>query len=306
MTTGPDRLQTNIARPAWLPERQWPFQLRSVLVEGCRLHLIDEGSGPVLLLVHAGMWSFVWRDLIVGLSGDFRCVAVDFPGSGLSEAPGEYPVGLEPNSRLLEEVVDRLGLRDITLVAHDLGGLIGLGWAARHPDLVQGLVLMNTFGWPPRPALQAMLKLMGSSAMRTLNTATNLVPCVTSGRFGVGRHLSREARRAFLGPTRERARRRALHQLMADAARSTWLLQQLETELRTSLHDRPVLTVFGQYNDPFHFQRRWAELFPRAQQVVIARGNHFPMNDDPHGVAAAIRFWWQHSGSSPAAARRHR
>jgi haloalkane dehalogenase len=138
-----------------------------------------------------------------------------------------------------------------------------------------------------------MLRLMGGPAMRALNMTTNLVPRLSSGRFGVGRHLSRRARRAFLGPTRERARRQTFHQLMADAARSTPLLEQIQTALRTSLRDWPVLTVFGQYNDPLHFQRRWRELFPQARQVVIARGNHFPMNDDPQGVATAIRAWWQ-------------
>jgi pimeloyl-ACP methyl ester carboxylesterase len=285
--------QTSIARPAWLPETEWPFQLRTVTVDGCRLHLIDDGAGPVLLLVHAGMWSFVWRDMIVELARDFRCVAVDFPGSGLTQAPAGYPIGLASNAQLLEELVDQLGLTDVTLVGHDLGGLIGLRWAVRHPDRIRGLALINTFGWPPPPALRAMLKLMGSSAMRALNAATNLVPRLTSGRFGVGRHLSRRARTAFLGPTRERARRRAFHQLLADAARSTRLLGQIQTALRTSLRDRPVLTIFGQYNDPFHFQRRWHELFPHVRQVVIARGNHFPMNDDPQGVAAAIRAWWQ-------------
>jgi pimeloyl-ACP methyl ester carboxylesterase len=292
MTTH-QQLQTGIARPPWLPETEWPFQLRTITVDGCRLHLIDEGSGPVLLLVHAGMWSFVWRDLIADLSGDFRCVAVDFPGSGLTQAPAGYPVGLASNSRLLAGVVDRLGLTDATLVGHDLGGLIGLNWAARHPDLVRGLVLLNTFGWPPQPALRAMLKLMGGPAMRPLNTATNLVPRITAGRFGVGRHLTRQARTAFLGPTRERTRRRTFHQLMADASRSTQLLEQVEAAQRTSLADRPVLTVFGQYNDPFRFQRRWRELYPHARQVIVPHGNHFPMNDDPQGVAAAIRSWWQ-------------
>ena len=292
MTTE-QQLPTSIARPAWLPETEWPFQLRTLTVDGCRLHLVDEGAGPVLLLVHAGMWSFVWRDLVADLARDFRCVAVDFPGSGLTQAPAGYPIGLASNAQLLEKVVDQLGLTDVTLVGHDLGGLIGLGWAVRHPDRIRGLVLMNTFGWPPPPTLQAMLRLMGGPAMRALNMTTNLVPRLSSGRFGVGRHLSRRARGAFLGPTRERARRQTFHQLMADAARSTPLLEQIQTALRTSLRDRPVLTVFGQYNDPLHFQRRWRELFPHARQVVITRGNHFPMNDDPQGVATAIRAWWR-------------
>jgi pimeloyl-ACP methyl ester carboxylesterase len=292
MTTH-QQAQTGITRPDWLPETEWPFQLRAITVDRCRLHLIDEGTGPVLLLVHAGMWSFVWRDLIADLSGDFRCVAVDFPGSGLTQAPAGYPIGLASNARLLEGVIDELGLTEVTLVAHDLGGLIGLGWAAQDPDPVRGLVLLNTFGWPPQPVLRAMLQLMGSPAMCALNTVTNLVPRLTSGRLGVGRHLGRQARTAFLGPTRERARRHSFHQLMADAARSTRLLEQVEAALRTSLRDRPVLTVFGQYNDPFHFQQRWRELYPDARQVVVPHGNHFPMSDDPQGVATAIRSWWQ-------------
>jgi hypothetical protein len=61
----------------------------------------------------------------------------------------------------------------------------------------------------------------------------------------------------------------------------TWLLEQIETALRTSLRDRPVLATFGQHNDRLVFQPRWWELFPHAQQVVIAGGNHFPMNTIP-------------------------
>jgi len=126
---GRGRLET-LERPGWLPETEWPFRVQAVSADGCRLHLVDEGAGPVLLLVHAGMWSFVWRDLTAELSREFRCVAVDFPGSGLTQAPDDYPIGIGPNALLLEGVVDRLGLTDLTLVAHDLGGLTGLAMAA--------------------------------------------------------------------------------------------------------------------------------------------------------------------------------
>jgi haloalkane dehalogenase len=149
MTTQPDQLETTIERPAWLPEMQWPFRLRAVPVDGCRLHLTDEGSGPVLLFVHTGMWSFVWRDVIADLSRDFRCIAIDFPGFGLTQAPVDYPIGLETNAKLLEAVVDRLGLTGFALVAHDLGGLVGLVLAAHRPELIRGLVVLNGFGWPP-------------------------------------------------------------------------------------------------------------------------------------------------------------
>jgi pimeloyl-ACP methyl ester carboxylesterase len=299
MTPAPAPLQTRIDRPPWLPVAQWPFRIRAVAVDGHLLHLVDEGDGPVLLLVHAGMWSFVWRDLIADLSRDFRCVAVDFPGSGLTRAPAGHQAGLEPNSLLLDGVVDQLGLTEVTLVVHDLGSLIGLATAARRPELVRGLVVINGFGWPPRGALRAALRLFGGPVVRGLNLATNLLPRLTAGRFGVGRHLHRRARAAFLGPTGQRSQRLAFHQLMRDASGSGPLLGRIEAALRGPLADRPVLTVFGQFNDPFRFQRRWRELFPRARQVVVRRGNHFPMNDDPAGVAAAIRTWWHEVAAAP-------
>jgi pimeloyl-ACP methyl ester carboxylesterase len=179
-------------------------------------------------------------------------------------------------------------------VVHDLGGPIGLGLAARRPQLVRALVATQTFGWPPEQrVLRAMLGLMGSAPMRGLNTTTNLVPRITATSFGVGRHLGATGRRAFLGPLRDRRRRATFHRLMADARRADELLGAIELALAGTLRDRPLLTIFGERNDPLGFQARWRELFPAARQVVVPGGNHFPMNDDPDLFAAAVRSWWE-------------
>jgi pimeloyl-ACP methyl ester carboxylesterase len=132
---------------------------------------------------------------------------------------------------------------------------------------------------------------MGGATMRTLSHSTNLVNRLTATRFGVGRHLSAADRRAFLGPTRNRRRRRSFHDLMRDTHRSRHRLDTIERALRGSLRDRPLLTIFGQHNDPFHFQRTWRELYPTARQVVVPKGNHFPMTDDPTLFTTAIRDW---------------
>src|SRR5689334_3250804 len=79
-----------LARPSWLTEVSWPFATYSVEVEGHRLALTDVGRGPVLMFVHTGLWSFIWRDLIRLLASEFRCVCFDSPGTGLSE---RLPVG---------------------------------------------------------------------------------------------------------------------------------------------------------------------------------------------------------------------
>jgi haloalkane dehalogenase len=74
-------------RPSWLDARLYPFESRYVEIEGSRVHFVDEGTGPTLLFLHAApAWSFIYRNFIVELRGRFRCVALDYPGFGLSAA----------------------------------------------------------------------------------------------------------------------------------------------------------------------------------------------------------------------------
>src|SRR5690348_587732 len=73
-----------LPRPAWLPKNVWPFETFGLKSGDSVLAVTDVGRGPVLLLVHTGTWSIVWRDLITRLASDFRCVCFDAPGTGRS------------------------------------------------------------------------------------------------------------------------------------------------------------------------------------------------------------------------------
>jgi haloalkane dehalogenase len=77
-------------RPAWVPGELYPFEDRYAEVAGSVVHYVDEGAGPPLLLLHGNpTWSFLYREIISGLRDRYRCLAVDYPGFGLSEpAPG--------------------------------------------------------------------------------------------------------------------------------------------------------------------------------------------------------------------------
>lgn len=281
-------------RPAWLPREEWPFELRFVDVDGHRVHYVDEGEGPTLLFVHAGFWTFVWRDLIEELRSDFRCVALDFPGHGLSEAASGYRVGLESHSAVLAGFVEALGLREITLVAHDLGGAIGVTFAGAHPELVRALVPVNTFAWRPDAfGLKVMMGMVGARPMQLIGGLTNLVPRASASNFGMGRLLSDAGKRAFFGPFRQRHARRNFHRMMRDGKRSGAFMDQAEEALRGPLEGRPMLLVYGEKNDPFGFRSRFKELFPEASDYIVEGGNHFPMCDDPSGVATALREWWR-------------
>lgn len=300
---GPDQLE----RPDWLGRDQWPFTLRSYCDPATpdrAMHYIDEGTGPVLVMVHVGLWSFVWRDLIAELRSDFRCLALDPLGFGLSaRAPGSIDLAALPP--VMNRWLDHLGIERATLVIHDLGGSVGIAAADRFRQSRQsddepftGLVAVNTFAWPPRsPGLRAMLGFMGSGLAERALGASSLVPRLTGTGFGVGRHLDPADRRAFMGPFRDSPDRgRNFHRAMASAARSGPFLAGTDASLRTTLRHLPVLTVFGGRNDPFGFGHQWKERFPAARQEIIAGGNHFPMCDDPTLVASWIRSWRRQYG----------
>jgi pimeloyl-ACP methyl ester carboxylesterase len=274
-------------RPSWLPSSAWPFQTYTLGHGQGRIAVTDTGRGPTLLFVHVGSWSFVWRDVLLRLQNDFRCVTLDAPGSGLSDRVAT-PTLAQAGGAVIA-VIDALQLRNVTLVAHDLGGPAGFMAAARRADRIAALAAVNCFAWKPTgPAFRGMLALMGSAPVRELDAAADLLSRVTSTSFGVGRHWSRADRAVFRAGIDVSARR-AWHAYFRDARGAPALYAEVDAALRGSLADRPLLTIFGQFNDPLRFQPRWRALFPTARQLKVRRGNHFPMCDDPGLVAGALK-----------------
>lgn len=278
-------------RPAWLAESVWPWPAGALATPAGTLAVTDAGTGPTLLLVHTGMWSFVWRDLLRRLTPHFRCVTLDAPGNGRSYRPGAAGVTLAASAAATGCVIEALDLRDITLVAHDLGGVAGLAAAAAHPGRIAAMAAVNTFGWRPSgPAFRGMLAVMGSGVLREADARTGWLPAAAAGRFGVGRHWN-GADRATYRAGIDRDGRRSIHYYLADALRADALYAAIDAALHGPLASRPLLTVFGQYNDPLRLQPRWKALFPAARQEVVPKGNHFPMCDAPEAVARWIRQW---------------
>ena len=139
------------ARPEWVSDAMYPFESRYFEAPGGhRMHYVDEGYGAPIVFVHGNpSWSFEFRHLVGGLRDEFRCIAPDHVGFGLSSRsqrredhhPGAHA---ERFAALLEQ----LDVRDATLFLTDWGGPIGLDFARRHPDRVARLVIANTWCWP--------------------------------------------------------------------------------------------------------------------------------------------------------------
>ena len=286
---------TPLSRPRWLPVNVWPFETSTLEVDGSKIAITDVGHGPVLLFVHTGFWSFVWRDVILRLAPDFRCICFDAPGTGQSDRLPVGGISLQSASRALTAIIQSLDLHDVTLVAHDLGGPSGIAGAARMPDRIRGLCAVNAFAWKPSgPLFRTMLAIVGSSLFREFDVLTQIIPTITSSSFGIGKHMDEVSRRAFsAGIGRQGVR--SFHRYLHDARKAESLYKELNLAFSGPFRDLPLLTIFGERNDPLGFQPRWKQMFSGARQIVVPKGNHFPMCDDPDLVATSIREWHRQS-----------
>src|SRR5262245_40625611 len=133
---------------AAVPDELYPFRSHFLDRSGVRMHYLDEGSGPPVVMVHGNpTWSFYFRNLVQALRDDYRTVVPDHIGCGLSDKPGDdrYEYTLDRRVADLEALLDSLGLTsNLTLVLHDWGGMIGMAFASRHPERIRRLVILNT------------------------------------------------------------------------------------------------------------------------------------------------------------------
>ncbi len=123
------------------------FEEHYEVIDGIRLHYVDEGSGPPILLVHGQpTWSYLYRKMIQPLvAAGYRCIAPDLMGFGLSDKPtDESAYTLKRHVELVTGLVERLQIQGVTIVGQDWGGPIGLRYAIDHQDNVRSLVILNT------------------------------------------------------------------------------------------------------------------------------------------------------------------
>jgi haloalkane dehalogenase len=287
-------------RPAWVDDGLFPFESRFVTIDGHTIHYVDEGSGPTLLLLHGNpTWSFVYRDVIRALRDEFRCVALDYPGFGLSSARPGHRYLPEEHAEVVTAFVDAMGLSGVTLVAQDWGGPIGLATVEQRPGAFEGLVLANTWGWPITGDLhfEVVSHLMGGPLGRLLVRQLNLF---VNAMIPVGHRLRKPTademahyRQALATP----GRRGASAVLPGRITASRAFLADVEAGLG-DLASLPTLIVWGDADFAFRAKerRRWEQVFANHHTAVVEGAGHFVQSDAPEEFAAAIRDWRFASG----------
>lgn len=120
-------------------EKHLPPHGDFIEVDGARIHYLDEGSGPPLLLIHglAGQTRVFTHSLLDKLKSQYRVVILDRPGCGYSTRPRGTSAAISAQAGIIARFVDKLGLERPLVVGHSLGGAIALSLALDHPDRVR-------------------------------------------------------------------------------------------------------------------------------------------------------------------------
>ncbi len=289
------------SRPAWVSDELFPFESRFAVVDGHIVHYVDEGKGPLLLMLHGNpAWSFLYRHVIAGLRGEFRCVALDLPGFGLSKAGAGYGYRPADHATVVEGFCDRLGLEAITLMVNDWGGPIGFWVAGRQPARFKAFVIGNTWAWPVNGDWHfewfsaALGGAIGQYLIRRFNLFVNLL--VPSG------HRQSKLTKAELchyrRPFPTGASRVPTGIFPREITGSSRWLSGVAANLYR-LRDHPALILWGARDFAFRARerQRFEELFRFHSTIDLPRAGHFIADDSPEEIIDAIRIW---RGSIPA------
>ncbi|MBI3465511.1 MAG: alpha/beta fold hydrolase [Planctomycetes bacterium] len=267
--------------------RHYPFRSHELRIDGFRYHYLDEGAGPVLLMLHGNpTWSFYWRNLIQAWRGQYRVIVPDHLGCGLSDKPQDYPYRLCDHVGNVGRLLEHLDLREITLLAHDWGGAIGMGAATAAPERFARFVLFNTAAFRSRriPLRIRICRtpLVGDIVVRGMNgflrAALRMAVCHRE-------RLTHDLRSGYLAPYGSWSHRIAIHRFVLDIPLgprhpSYTTLKQIEDGL-SQFRNHPVQLIWGMRDWCFtpHFLERFLDFFPQAEVHRIEDAGHWVIED---------------------------
>jgi pimeloyl-ACP methyl ester carboxylesterase len=278
----------------------YPFESNYMNVNGHQYHYIEEGTGEPVVLLHGNpSWSFYYRKLIPKLSGRFHCIAPDHIGMGYSDKPSDkdYQYTLEQRVKDLDSFLEAKGIsKNVTLILHDWGGVIGMSYARKYPDRIKKIVLLNTaaFLLPETRKLPLMLKLLrtapGAFAVRAFNAFS-----AGATHTGVTRSkMPKEVRRAYTAPYNNWKNRIGTLRFIQDIP-----LQKGDSgydyfeDLQNHLHlfkTTPVLIAWGLKDVVFdeHILNKWNDYLPHAEVYRFEDCGHYILEDAQDEVGKLI------------------
>ncbi|MEL6706087.1 MAG: haloalkane dehalogenase [Bacteroidota bacterium] len=300
------------AAPAELPKAAWrgyEYLQHEVDVAGHPMRYVESGAGDPILLLHGiPTHGYLWRNVVDGLDRHGRVIVPDLMGYGASYQGDELSYDGQSQQRYFDAFMDALDLQDVTLVVNDLGSVLGLHWASRHPDRVKRIILVEAAmldgpSWYRHLPLK--MKMM-FSLMRNPRRAEkylvdkNMMVETMIPKLGVKRRLTEDEMHAYREPfATEDVRARVLTPLgpaampkkgrSQDAWDAAGMMDTYADWLRTT--NIPKLLLWarpGLIASPSAV-RQAKRTFTNLKSVKLpGRGVHFLAEDHPDAIAAEV------------------
>jgi pimeloyl-ACP methyl ester carboxylesterase len=272
---------------------------RDVTASGVRLRVVERGSGPKLVLLHSSFMDHsTWNAVALELSDEYTVITPDLPGYGESEkpAPSRFAYDVEAFTGAIADLYAALSLGRATVVGHGLGGSIALTLAARHPELVSELVVIDPIAEPPSTwayGRLAHLPLAGSLVFKQL-----------LGRGLFGSYF----RELFMGDPAAitNARLDAYYDAFNTPAARSSVLATLRATVdtrpvaaQTSRIQKPTLVLWGRRDRvlPASVGQRLAREIRGARFELLDTG-HAPQEERPQEVTDAVRRFLREAARS--------
>lgn len=259
---------------------------RHVEVDGVRLHYLEAGEGPHLLLLHGLNGStFSFRLLMPYLSPHFHTMALDLMGFGYSDRPvgGDYSLGAQ--ARLVAGFLDALGIEKTSVLGHSLGGAVAMRLALAFPERVERLILVSSVSdSETRRGLRSarfVRPLLPVVAAFTLQNRRFRRMSLRSACYDPA-FITPEVFEGHIAPTRVQGHLRALGSLMVD--------RRKDSPLDPSAISQPTLILWGaadRWLPPAHGERLRA-MIPNARLTVVEKAGHLVVEEQPEESGRAI------------------
>lgn len=286
----------DITRRSWFQSEHYPFIPKETHLPTGILSYIDEGKGRPVLFIHGTpSWSFEYVPVIQQLKANFRCIAPDHLGFGLSSRPNaDY--SLWWHAKNFSDWAKSLELDSFDVVTHDFGSLIAFPYLAANAQKVRKIVVLNSWLWP----LEAFDKsfkykrwIAGSRLMRWLYLNWNFSPKVMV-KAGWGKDQQKlELYQPYftkMFPVPEfRLATWAVAKLLTKQA------SEMSEVLQTAivLKNKPAALIWGMQDklvSSKHHQG-WRETLNVQKEILLDGAGHFPQLENPSSVATEIQLF---------------